>query len=136
MPFRISSPKMRIEVGQRATYERTFTAEDVKLFSELSGDKGVHHMKPDSKGRVMVQGLLTATIPTKLGGDMNYIAREMTFKFVRPVFVGDTISCEAVITEVESEKGNLKVAIDIACRNQREEEVLLGKTQGIIRLQT
>lgn len=123
-----------VEVGQRATYERTFTAEDVKSFAELSGDKGIHHVQPDGKGRTMVQGLLTATIPTKLGGDMNYIARDMAFEFIRPVFVGDTVKCESVVTGVESGEGHLKVAIEVVCRNQHGKEVLLGKTRGVIRL--
>jgi len=125
---------MKVEVGQRASYERTFTAEDVESFAELSGDKGIHHMQPDSKGRTMVQGLLTATIPTKLGGDINYIASEMTFRFVRPVFVGDTVRCEAVVTKVEPGDGRLNVAMEIVCHNQNGEEVLLGKTAGVIRL--
>jgi 3-hydroxybutyryl-CoA dehydratase len=59
---------MNIEVGQKASYERTFTIKDVELFAKLSGDKGEHHMKPDGQGRVMLHGLLTATVPTKLGG--------------------------------------------------------------------
>ena len=126
--------KMKIEVGRRATYERTFTAEDVNSFAELSGDKGVHHIRPDGRGRIMVQGLLTATVPTKLGGDMNYIAREMTFRFAKPVFVGDTVRCEAVVTKVEPAEGHLNLAIEIVCRNQEGEEVLLGETEGVIRL--
>jgi 3-hydroxybutyryl-CoA dehydratase len=125
---------MKIEVGQRAAYERTFTAEDVNSFAELSGDKGIHHVRPDGKGRVMVQGLLTATVPTKLGGDLNYIAREITLRFVKPVFVGDTVRCEAVVTKVEPAEGYLNLAIDIVCRNQDGEEVLLGETEGVIRL--
>ena len=125
---------MKIRVGQRVTHERTFTAKDVELFAELSGDRGMHHMQPDSEGRTMVQGLLTATVPTKLGGDINFIAREMAFEFVRPVFVGDTVRAEAVVTDAEPSAGYLKVAIDIACYNQLGKEVLLGKTHGIIRL--
>lgn len=125
---------MKVEVGQKAAYERTFTAEDVRSFAELSGDKGIHHMRPDSKGRTMVQGLLTATLPTKLGGDLNYVARELEFHFVRPVFVGDTVRCEAVVTKVERAEGRLNVAMEMVCKNQQGEEVLLGKTRGIIRL--
>ena len=125
---------MKVEVGQRAAHERTFTAKDVREFAELSGDKGIHHVRPDSRGRTMVQGLLTATLPTKIGGDMNYIAREMQFQFVRPVFVGDTVKCESVVTKVERTEGRLNVDIEIVCRNQNGDEVLLGKTHGIIRL--
>jgi 3-hydroxybutyryl-CoA dehydratase len=133
-PLTISKTKMRIEVGRRAAYERTFTAEDVESFAELSGDKGIHHTRPDGKGRIMVQGLLTATVPTKLGGDLNYIAREMTFRFAKPVFVGDRVRCEAVVTKAEPGEGCLNLAIDIVCRNQNGEEVLLGKSEGVVRL--
>jgi 3-hydroxybutyryl-CoA dehydratase len=125
---------MKIEVGHRAEYERTFTSMDVESFAKLSGDRGTHHIRPDNKGRVMVQGLLTATVPTKLGGDLNYIAREMAFRFVRPVFVGDTVRCEAVVTKAEPGEGCTNLSIDIVCRNQRGEEVLLGNTNGLIRL--
>jgi len=125
---------LKFEVGQKASYERTFTLEDVKAFAEISGDKGIHHMKPDSKGRIMLQGLLTATLPTKLGGDMNFIAREVSFEFVRPVYVGDTVECEGVVTKVEQGEGRLNLSMSIVCRNQVGEEVLRGRTQGIVRL--
>lgn len=125
---------MKIKVGQKASYQRTFTAEDVRLFAELSGDKGIHHMQPDSKGKTMVQGLLTATLPMKLGGDINYIASEMAFRFVRPVFVGDTVRCDAVVTRVVPTEGRLSVSMKIICINQHGKEVLLGRTQGIVLL--
>lgn len=91
-------------------------------------------MKPDESGKVMVQGLLTATLPTKLGGDMNYIARRLAFDFPRPVFVGDTVSCEGTVSKVTEEKGRLRVWMSIVCTNQHGEEVLLGTTEGVIRL--
>ena len=127
------SKKLNVQLGQKASYERTFTLKDVELFGELSGDKGVHHVVPDSAGRIMVQGLLTATVPTKLGGDMNYIAREIRLEFLRPVFVGDTIRAESVITNVEPGEGHLKLSIEMVCYNQSGKEVLRGETHGIIR---
>jgi acyl dehydratase len=63
---------------------------------------------------------------------MNYIARELIFQFVRPVFVGDTVKSEAVVINVKTSEGRLDVAIDFVCHNQHGKEVLLGKTQGII----
>jgi len=81
----------------------------------------------------MVQGLLTATIPTKLGGDMNYIARRIVYDFVRPVFTGDTITCEGTVEKVEPAEGRLNVFLSFVCRNQDGKEVLRGTTEGIIR---
>ncbi|HKF36963.1 MAG TPA: enoyl-CoA hydratase, partial [Ktedonobacteraceae bacterium] len=99
-----------MQVGDVTVWERTFTVEDVRLFGRLSGDLGIHHVEADEQGRLMVQGLLTATLPTKLGGDMNYIARELVFEFLRPVFTGDTIRCESTITHFEKADGHTKMA--------------------------
>lgn len=123
----------KLEAGQKTTYQRRFSTEDVKAFSELSGDKGVHHMEADSQGRIMVQGLLTAMIPTKLGGDVNYIARHIVFDFARPVFAGDTITCEGTVEKVEPAEGRLNVSLSFVCFNQDGKEVLRGTTEGIVR---
>ncbi len=56
---------MSLQVGDRITFERTFTAEDVKLFTKVSSDEGSHHMTPDEQGKLVVRGLLKATLPTK-----------------------------------------------------------------------
>ncbi len=56
---------MALQVGDIITFERTFTLKDVELFTKISGDEGEHHLTPDEQGRLVVQGLLTATLPTK-----------------------------------------------------------------------
>jgi acyl dehydratase len=90
-------------------------------------------MERDDQGRLMVHGLLTATIGTKIGGDLNYIAREMVCEFIRPVFTGDTITCELTVTEVEQLEGFKKVSVKSVYRNQHGKEVLIGTSKGIIR---
>ncbi len=122
-----------MQVGDTNSWERTFTEEDVRQFGQISGDQGVHHVERDEQGRLMVQGLLTATLPTKIGGDLNYIARELVFDFIRPVFVGDTIRCEVAITSLEREEGHTKMTATWICRNQKGKVVLTGSTHGIIR---
>lgn len=124
---------MDIKVGNTFTQTRTFTTEDILQFAEISGDKGRHHIEPDADGRLMVHGLLTASIGTKIGGDMNYIARELNSEFIRPVFSGDTIVCEVIITEVIQMDGFRKVSLTSTYRNQVGKEVLIGTSHGIIR---
>ncbi|WP_079508859.1 MaoC/PaaZ C-terminal domain-containing protein [Mesobacillus jeotgali] len=124
---------MTLKVGDMITFQRTFTERDVELFTELSGDEGIHHITPDKQGRVVVQGLLTATLPTKVGGDNNVLARNMVFEFLRPVFTGDTISCEVIIEQYESqEKNRTAILATFSCRNQNEKEVLKGSFSGVI----
>jgi acyl dehydratase len=122
-----------MQVGDVFSWDRTFTEEDIRMFGELSGDKGSHHVTPDDKGRLMAHGLLTATLPTKIGGDMNFVAREMIFQFHRPVFAGDTVRCEVTIVELEQTEQYTRMSSIWVCRNQHGKEVLTGQAQGIIR---
>ena len=80
----------------------------------------------------MVQGLLTATLPTKLGGDLSYLAREMLFEFVRPVFTGDRIECVSTATRVERQPGRTYAEFAVSCVNQAGKEVLRASTKGVI----
>ncbi len=122
-----------MKVGDTFQYERTFTEEEVLKFAHLTGDKGRHHMEHDEQGRLMVHGLLTASIGTKIGGDLHYIARELVSEFIRPVFTGDTITCEVTLTRVEKMEGYKKVALQSVYRNQEGKDVLIGSSKGIIR---
>ena len=124
---------MSLKVGDVITFERIFTAESVKLFTKISGDEGIHHLSPDEQGRLVVQGLLTATLPTKVGGDHNVLARNMNFEFLRPVFTGDTINCEVIIEKYERQENNrTAIAASFICENQEEKEVLRGDFSGVI----
>jgi 3-hydroxybutyryl-CoA dehydratase len=122
-----------MRIGDIVSWERTFTADDIRLFNNLSGDEGVHHVAPDEQGRLMVHGLLTATVPTKIGGDINFIAREMKFQFHRPVFAGDAIRCDATIVQFEPAEQYVNVRTEFVCRNQHGKEVMSGYAQGVIR---
>jgi len=122
-----------MKVGEVVSWERTFTADDIRRFNQVSGDEGVHHVTPDEQGRLMVHGLLTATVPTKIGGDMNFIAREMRFEFHRPVFAGDTIRCEVTIVEFEPDEQYTNVRSEFVCRNQQGKNVMSGMAWGVVR---
>ena len=124
---------MSLAVGEIITFERTFTTRDVELFTELSKDEGVHHVTPDEQGRLVVQGLLTATLPTKIGGEHNVLARHMNFEFLRPVFTGDTIKCEVKVEKYElTENNRVSIATSFLCTNQISKEVVKGSFSGVI----
>ena len=124
---------MTLKAGDIITFERTFTQEDVELFTKISGDEGIHHTTPDEQGRLVIQGLLTATLPTKVGGDNNVLARRMDFEFLRPVFTGDTIICHVKITRYEKQKRDrTAITAVFTCNNQHGKEVLKGSFSGVI----
>lgn len=122
-----------MQVGDTGSWMRTFTLDDVLRFAEFSGDQGEHHVIPDENGRIMVHGLLTATLPTRIGGQFNYIARNMNMQFVYPVYVGDTIRCDVTIVALEFQNNYLNMRATWSCRNQDGREVMRGDTSGIIR---
>jgi acyl dehydratase len=118
--------------GETLTYTRTFTNEEVTQFAELSKDEGYHHMVGNDDGQVVLHGLLTATMPTKLGGDMNYVARTMDFEFPNPVYTGVEITCETTIEHVEEGDGRTKLEATYRCETDDGVVVLRGETEGVV----
>ena len=124
---------MSLKAGDIISFERSFTKEDVELFTKVSQDEGNHHLTPDEQGRLVVQGLLTATLPTKIGGDHNVMARTMNFEFLRPVFTDDAIICNVKIEQYEKQENNrIVITASFRCTNQKDKEVLIGGFAGVI----
>jgi acyl dehydratase len=119
-------------VGETHTLERTFTVEEVQQFGDLSGDDQPRHTVPDEEGRVMVQGLLTATMPTSIGGDLEFLAHAMNFQFRRPVFTGEQITCELTNDAVSERADRYDLVVDVVCENEAGETVLTGTAEGHI----
>jgi acyl dehydratase len=119
-------------VGDTHTYERTFTAEDVKRFGELSGDTQPIHTDPDEEGRLVVQGLLTATLPTKIGGDLEVLATRMEYEFHKPVYTGETITCVWTNDAVTERSDRYDLSVSLSCTNESGTEVMTGETDGIV----
>lgn len=122
----------RLKKGDVLTAERTFTVDDVRAFTALSGDAGAHHLVPDAQGRLMVHGLLTASLPTSVGGRIHYIARRMDLTFGRPVFTGERIRAALTITDVVEEPSRLRLTMDVLCTNPDGKTVLSGQSDGVI----
>lgn len=118
--------------GDTYTHERTFTPEDVRRFGEISGDQQSIHTDPDEEGRLVVQGLLTATIPTKIGGDLEFLARTMEYDFRRPVYTGEEITCEWMTEEVTERENRYEAAGTAICRNEGDVVVMSGYFEGIV----
>ncbi|GAA5345995.1 hypothetical protein PLACP1_21550 [Planifilum fimeticola] len=90
-----------------------------------------HHVTPDEHGRLLLHGLITATAPTKIGGDLHVLARKMVFNFLRPVFTKDMIRREKAVAHDERLKSKAKTACDLACFNRDGKKVLGGSFEGM-----
>ncbi|RXK51693.1 MaoC/PaaZ C-terminal domain-containing protein [Halorientalis pallida] len=120
-----------IAEGEVVTYERTFSESDVRAFADLSNDRQDRHLEPDADGRLMVHGLLTATLPTKIGGDHEVLASHMEFDFRRPVYTGQQVRCEVVFTDVTEGTDRDEVRADIECAVDGA-PVLSGSFEGVV----
>jgi acyl dehydratase len=119
--------------GTVLTYSRAFTEADVRAFADVSHDRGEHHLEPDADGRLLVHGLLTATLPTKVGGDMDFLARTMEFDFRRPVYTGQEITCRVTIERMAEREDRYEGLASVECWNGAGETVMTGSFEGIVR---
>jgi acyl dehydratase len=124
--------KESIKPGDVFVTERTFSEDDVRAFTTVSGDAGAHHVASDAKGRLMLQGLLTATLVTEFGGSIDFLASEMTFRFHRPAFAGDIIRCEGRCESAQDEPGRRAYEFSFSMKNQIGKEVLSGNVRGVV----
>jgi acyl dehydratase len=104
---------MKVLVGQRARRSLTLTSDHVRKYSEISGDYNPLHYDEAFAartrfGRLVVQGglttgLLHALVATDLPGPGSVFLSQ-NWKFTAPVYIGDTITAEAVVTRMHENK--------------------------------
>ncbi len=118
--------------GDVITHERTFTAEEVGEFSKITGDQQSIHTEPDEEGRLVVHGLLTGSLMTKIGGDLSYIARTMEYEFRKPVYTGESITCEWTVESKTEQEDRYLLENDVVYRNESGDVVVDARTTGLI----
>ncbi|MCZ8157955.1 MAG: MaoC family dehydratase [Leptospira sp.] len=127
-----------IQIGDTASFAKTITETDVYLFAGISGDFNPLHTdeeyaKTTIFGTRIAHGglaasLLAPVLGMKLPG-LGTVALETTTKFRKPVFFGDTITCQV---EVYEKVAKLKaVRMKIVWTNQKNEIVSKGETMVI-----
>jgi acyl dehydratase len=125
---------MKPTVGQRATRSLHLTANHVKMFAEMTGDYNPLHFdeafvaKTKFKKLVVQGGLTTGILNALVATDMpgpGTVFLSQNWKFVAPVFIGDTITAEAVVLSVHATKPVCQ--LDIKVKRQTGEVVLDGE---------
>lgn len=127
-------------VGQTFTFRRTFSDGDVALFCGVTGDYNPYHQdrsfaEESPYGGLTIPGLLTGSMLTHIGGLLGFLATKMSFEYLAPVFVGDTIACTVTIAGKDEEKRRIEATSTFV--NQDGIEVLrasFGGFPGRIRL--
>ncbi|MGB2928370.1 MAG: MaoC/PaaZ C-terminal domain-containing protein [Desulfobacterales bacterium] len=95
-----------LKQGDSFTYKRTFSQEETELFGDLARDYNpVHYDLRWSEGKgfkgLICHGLIVGSMICEFGGQVGWLATGMNFKFIKPVYFGDTITCTITITKIE-----------------------------------
>ncbi|MCW3488839.1 MaoC family dehydratase [Dethiobacter alkaliphilus] len=125
-----------IRVGDSASFSKTLAEADVYNFAGISGDFNPIHVdeefaKTTRFGKRIAHGMVTASFISTLvgmympGRNALYLSQEM--KFVKPVFIGDTLTATATVLEKIEEKRIL--VLETVIKNQDDQVVLAGKAR-------
>lgn len=125
---------MKPHVGQTATRSLTLTAEHVRLYAEISGDRNPLHFDEafaagTKFGRLVVQGgLTTGLLHALVAMDMpgpGTVFLSQNWKFTAPVHIDDTITAVAEVLKMHETKPVTQLRVTIA--RQDGETVLEGE---------
>ena len=129
-----SAQARSIEAGQTARRSLTLTAEHVRLYSEITGDRNPLHYDEAFTaktrfGKLLVQGglttgLLHALVAMDLPGP-GTVFMSQNWKFTGPVFIGDTITAEVRVLTAHPTKPVTHLSVTVT--RQTGETVLEGE---------
>jgi|LSQX01.3.fsa_nt_gb 3-hydroxybutyryl-CoA dehydratase len=121
-----------MQVGNKASFTKTITETDVILWVGLTGDMNPIHIdreysKTTRFGNVIVPGLMVAGLisTTVTMATFGNVYANQSIKFLKPVYIGDTITATATIIEKLEEKHMVK--LETKCVNQNGEAVMIGE---------
>jgi acyl dehydratase len=123
-----------IQEGQIFRTTRTFEEVDMVHFAEITHDYNPIHFDnrfaraKKFQGRIC-HGLLVGSLLTEIGGQCGWLATRMDFHFIKPVYFGDTITCELTITQIDHRN---RATAHAVFTNQDQTVVLEALLEGIL----
>ncbi|MBV2133976.1 MaoC family dehydratase [Pseudomonas sp. MAP12] len=130
-----NTPYDELQVGQKASYQRTVEERDIQLFAEVSGDRNPVHLDAEYaaatqfKERIahgMLTGaLISAAIACTLPGPGTiYLGQNL--RFTRPMKLGDQLTVELEVLE-KLPKNRVRIATRVL--NQQGKSVVDGEAE-------
>ena len=133
-------PDFHVETGHTASFTKTVSESDVYMFAGITGDFSPNHvnkayMEKSSYGKLMVHGALLvgfmstvstmAIAHTRDAGETPVSAGYDKIRFLKPVFLGDTVTTRYTIAEIDSQRKQSFADLEIT--NQDGELVAVGR---------
>ena len=129
-----------VEIGAKVSFSKTVSESDVYMFAGITGDFSPNHvnrayMEKSSYGRLMAHGALMVGFMSTVSTMAIAHTREADetpvslgydrIRFLKPVFLGDTITVEYEFTEIDVERK--RSTADIRITNQDGELTTVGQ---------
>jgi len=123
-----------VKAGDSFSVTRTFTEDDMHLFTGLSHDHNpIHFNREYASGKgfegLICHGLHVGSLVTEIGGQLSMLAAGMNFRFRHPVYFGDTITCTLTIDEMDDRN---RVKCTARFVNQKDETVIEAQLFGTL----
>jgi len=132
-----------IEVGLQASFQREITLQMENAFREITGDINPLHLDDSfateiSNGKYsshVAFGMLTASLYSTLAGvylpgKYSLIHSFEELKFLKPVFVGDTLTVTGQVSDIDRGLNLIQVKAEI--RNQDNKKVSTAKIKILV----
>ncbi len=121
-----------MQAGDSASFTKTMTETDVIMWVGLTGDLNPIHIDREYAqttrfGKVLVPGVLVLGLISNVMTQVTFghVYANQSIKFLKPVYIGDTITAIGTITEKIEEKNMVKV--ETKCVNQDGALVMIGE---------
>ena len=130
---------MKFNIGDSASISKTITDADIQAFAAVTGDHNPLHLDEEYAaktrfGRRIAHGMLSASlISAVLANELPGVGSvylSQTLKFVKPVFLGDTVTARVTVIGIRDDKPI--VTLETVCVNQHDETVLKGEASVMV----
>ncbi len=130
---------MNLQIGDNFSTDKQITDAVVRAFAELSGDYNPIHLdeefaKTTQFGKRIAHGMISGALISAVLGykfkERRVVYLSQTLKFVAPVFLDDTVTATATVTNIREDKPI--VTLETVCTNQNGETVVKGEAAVMI----
>ena len=126
----------QLKKGETARFSKTVSESDIYQFAGISGDFNPAHInevyakqtffKTRIAHGLLSAGFLSAVLANQLPGP-GTIFISIQLKFTAPVLIGDTVTAQVEVAEIDPEKHRVKM--NLSCINQDGVVVLAGEAK-------
>ena len=124
----------QFRLDQTFEKRKSITEELINGYAEVIGDNNPIHLDEDYARKTIFKtrvahGILQACFLSSILGmefsGIGTIYISQTLKFTKPVFIGDIITIELKVIEIDKEKNRLR--LETTCSNKEGKMVLIGE---------